>query len=98
MSMDQDCCLDAINNGGSTARELLDDLMPDAARRFNAVDRYIRMFLADVRRHFPNAQYYTASGGFNLMLGNPHAEGIRTNPQPELMALSGQASIGDGDF
>ena len=56
-------------------------------------------FLEDVQKHFPDAQYYTASGGFNLMLGASHdCTDRRLKGQQELIALTGNASVGDGDF
>lgn len=89
-------CLVAIADGAD-ARRLLLDKMPSAARRFSAVDRSLRKLLADVRQSFPDAEYYTASGGFTLMLGKPHNDrGLR--PQQQLIALVGYATIGDGDF
>ena len=70
--------------------------MPTALRRFKAVDKAIRKLRADVQVHFPDAQYYTANGGFTLMLGRSHGDHERG--QQQLVALSGLASIGDGDF
>lgn len=96
--MNEEQCLDAINNGGETARSLLDAKMPTGARRFRVLDRSIRTLLADVKRHFPDATYYTASGGFHLMLGASHGAGVDHKAHRELIAMSGQASIGDGDF
>jgi hypothetical protein len=96
-------CLAIIHGAGDEygtigAEALLWAKMGDPiAARFKRLDKALIALLADVRAVFPDAQYYTASGGFNLMLGSPHdAKGI--NPQAELLALSGHASIGDGDF
>jgi hypothetical protein len=88
-------CLAAIAEGDD-AEVLLRMRMPQVARRFNALDRSLRRLLADVQVYFPDAQYYTASGGFNLMLGRSHGNNQR--PQQQLIALSGRAMIGDGDF
>lgn len=88
-------CLAAIA-GGETARDLLLDAIPTASRRFKAVDKALRALLTDVRVHFPDAEYYTASGGFNLMIG--HSHNASHVGQQELIALCGNASIGDGDF
>lgn len=96
-------CMAIINGEGDEygtigAEALLWAKMGDPiAARFKRLDKALVTLLADVREVFPDAQYYTASGGFNLMLGSPHdAKGI--NPQAELLALSGRAAIGDGDF
>ena len=68
-------------------------------RKWKRLNKSIREFLADVKEHFPDAQYYTANGGFNLMLGKSHAENESQTPQQELTALSGiDVWIGDGDF
>ena len=89
-------CLELINSGEVTAYELLIDTLPGAERHFRRVDKAICGLLAEVRRAFPDAAFYTASGGFNLMLGNSH--GTREEGQQQLVALSGAARIGDGDF
>lgn len=96
LPMDEAACLAAIE-AGDDAEVMLRTVMPQAARRFNALDRSLRRFLADVQEHFPDAQYYTASGGFNLMLGSPH-DAKAERSQQQLVALSGHAQIGDGDF
>jgi hypothetical protein len=88
-------CLAAISNG-ATATELLFEAIPGVEHHWHKLDRAIIKFLADVRKEFPNAQYYTASGGFNLLLGSPH--NAKLVAQQELSALSGLASIGDGDY
>lgn len=96
LSLNEVECLAAVA-GGVSARDLLLDAMPDAKRKFDAVDQALVKLLAQVRQHFPDAQFYTASGGFNLMIG--HAHDYRAQkPQQQLIALHGKASIGDGDF
>lgn len=90
-------CLAAVA-AGESAYGLLVEAMPGIERRFKRVDAAIVALLADVKRKFPDAQYYTASGGFNLMLGSPHANNPGLTSQQQLAALSGAAAIGDGDF
>ena len=90
-------CLAAIAEG-ETAYGLLVDAIPGIERKFRRVDAAIVKFLAEVKREFPDAQYYTASGGFTLMLGRPHSECRRQKSQQELVAIGGAAAIGDGDF
>jgi hypothetical protein len=94
--MDEAECLAAVADGDDPEVLLL-VAMPQARRRFNAVDRALRKYLADVRVHFPDAQYYTAGGGFHLMLGKPHSNDALKSQQ-QLVALTGEAVIGDGDF
>jgi hypothetical protein len=90
-------CLTLIDDMGEDAYDLLLEHMPSAEKRFKAVDKAICDLLRDVKKHFPDACYYTASGGFNLMLGASHDKrGV--HGQQQLIALSGRAEIGDGDF
>lgn len=90
-------CLDIIDSGEMDAEELLMLKLPSIRRRFKHIDKALVTLLADVRKEFPDAQYYTASGGFHLMLGSSHSE-RQLIGQQQLIALSGRASIGDGDF
>lgn len=98
MKLNEQECLRLINEKGETAYGLLLDHAPELERKFKRIDKAIRDLLKETQKTFPDAQYYTASGGFILMLGNSHSEGIASNPQQELIALSGYARIGDGDF
>lgn len=89
-------CLDAIARGES-AYGLLIEHAPGVERRFKRVCRTLSKLLNDARETFPDAQFYTASGGLNLMLGSPHDASGRQ--QSRLLALSGDGvEIGDGDF
>lgn len=67
-------------------------------RRFSRLTTGLVKLLDDIRYYFPDATYYTASGGLHVLLGEPHSvEGI---PQPQLTALDANTKliIGDGDF
>lgn len=90
-------CLAAIE-AGDDAYDMINRAMPTAERRFKAIDRALRKLLEDVREHFPDAEYYTASGGFHLLLGKSHANDHNQRSQQQLTALDGLACIGDGDF
>lgn len=94
-------CLRRIAEGDDfgplDAEDILLAEIPNARRRFRAIDKSLRRLLAEVREAFPDATYYTGGGSFNLMIGHSHSErGGRG--QSELIALSGQAQISDGDF
>lgn len=81
------------------AEILLEEADPNFAKRFNRTCKTLKKLLDDVRKHFPDAEYYTASGGLTLMLGKPHSD--NEDPQQELIALSARhigLQIGDGDF
>lgn len=96
--MDQDEVLDTIKDGEEDAYDLLKYADPNLIRRFKRLDSTLIKLLSDVREHFSDAQYYTASGGFHLMLGSSHGSGYNQPPQKELIALDGKAAISDGDF
>lgn len=95
--MDESEVLQRIEDG-EEAGDLLRAAMPNIERRWKKLGKEIAGLMADVRQHFPDAEYYTASGGFNLLLGKPHDR--HANPQPQLVALHTPPGvhIGDGDF
>ena len=97
--MNESEVLEAIK-AGETAYGLLLDKCPKIERRWNRLCKSMADLLKDVQKEFPSAQYYTASGGFNLMLGNSHANDRNQSSQQELVALGGShgVSVGDGDF
>lgn len=103
--MTENECLAAIASG-RRADELLGLANPKIKRRWAKLCREMIALLDEVKESFPDAEYYTASGGFNLMLGPPHSRDHRLNggtPQRQLLALHGLVSgrfvrIGDGDF
>lgn len=99
----EDDCLEIVNGPGDedgpiSATALLEVKFGNLIeRRFDRLNTTMIKLLDDVRKVFPDAEYYTGSGGFNLMLGHSHNE-TATRGQQELVALSGKASVGDGDF
>lgn len=89
--------LEVINEGHS-AYSLLLERFPTAQQKFDRLCKNMVSFLSDIKSEFPDARYYTASGGFNLMLGSSHD--LSGMAQQELVALEGShgVSISDGDF
>ncbi|RUW56862.1 hypothetical protein [Mesorhizobium sp. M8A.F.Ca.ET.021.01.1.1] len=85
-----------IDSGEADAYDLLTENMPGIERKFKKVDKALVDLLAEIQTVFPDATYYTASGGFHLMLGPSHDDNERG--MQELVALAGRAQIGDGDF
>lgn len=86
------------DNQDESAYGLLHDADPNLIKRFNRLCRTIRELERDVKKHFPDAQYYTASGGFHLLLGNPH-DAFSGLGRHELNAVCGaNVNIGDGDW
>ncbi|WP_145531618.1 hypothetical protein [Yersinia kristensenii] len=75
---------------------LLSERCPTAARRFYSLTKALTKLREDVREEFPDAEYYTGSGGFNLLLGESHT-GEKANQK--LLALSSIGlHVGDGDW
>ena len=84
-------------NGETDAYGLLREALPGYDKKLDRLDKRIIRLLDEIREVFPDAQYYTASGGFNLILGCTH-EGRRDKPQYQRAAWSGNSCIGDGDW
>ncbi|QEO01368.1 hypothetical protein [Enterobacter kobei] len=88
-----------IADGEETAFELLIDAMPQASTRFHKAADTLAKLLKDVRKHFPEARYYTSGGdGFALILGETHS-GRGETPNNELSALeSDKLQVMGGDW
>lgn len=73
---------------------------PTAERRFNRLTKALADLLEEVKEEFPDACYFTGSGGFNLLIGPSHEQGGRGSGNPQYIALSANAklAVGDGDF
>ena len=84
-------------NGESDASLLFAEKLPNMRTKLNRLDKRIRDVLKEVQVVFPDAQFYTAGGGFNLLLGDSH-DGPRCAAQPQRSVWGGQAVIGDGDW
>lgn len=71
--------------------------LPNVERRFKRLTTALAKLLEDVQEDFPDAMYYTASGGLHLLLGDSHAD---NTPHRELAAFSagGALHVGDGDW
>ncbi|WFV19515.1 hypothetical protein NFJ22_07165 [Citrobacter braakii] len=85
--------IERISGDQYEAYRLLDEKCPNIERRFKRLTKALAALLDEVKRDFPDANYYTASGGFNLLLGD--ADGGSS-----MIALSAShyLSVGDGDF
>jgi len=64
---------DAVERG-TTAEDLLLEHMPTAAREFKKHIAALNKLLKQVRRVFPDANYYLDDDNMNLMLGESHDE------------------------
>jgi hypothetical protein len=87
------------NHPDEDAYDLLINADPKFEGRFKRVCRSLEKLMGDITEHFPDATYYTASGGLHVILGHTHS-GHSCAPNRELAALSagGGLSIGDGDW
>ena len=98
MKMTEKECLEAIENG-ETAYGLLLEADPKLEKKFRKLCKSIKKYLEEVKVHFPDAEYYTASGGFNLLLGSSHSADAKAIPQSQLQAVGGiGVHISDGDY
>jgi hypothetical protein len=73
---------------------------PTAERRFKRLTKGLADLMAEIKQEFPDACYYTGSGGFNLLIGPSHDGGARGSANMNYIALSADSSlaVGDGDF
>lgn len=74
------------------AYNLLDEKCPNVERRFKRLTKALAALLDEVKQEFPDACYYTASGGFNLLLGESDAG---ANKMVALSASRHYLSVGD---
>lgn len=77
---------------------LLDEKLPKMRAKLDRLDKRIISVLKEVQKEFPDACYYTGSGGFNLILGDTHDDTANGDPKKQRQAWGGSASIGDGDW
>lgn len=78
---------------------LLKEHFPKAEQKFKRLTNQLHELLEEVKTVFPDANYYTASGGFHLLIGNSHDWNIRATANPKLIALSSEKlNVIDGDY
>lgn len=83
---------------GIDAEELLKRHCPLAARTVRAQLKRLNLLIANVRRTFPDAQYYLSATNFHLMLGVTH-EGPGERAQQQRIATSDPLdTAGGGDW
>ncbi|EAQ2326339.1 hypothetical protein E3J31_08270 [Salmonella enterica] len=91
--MDEQDVLRVINGREIDASDLLEEAMPNAARLTNSMNK----LLQEVREHFPDALYYSASGTVSLLLGSSHDN--NDHPVREMVAVtSPDLNIEGGDW
>jgi hypothetical protein len=96
--MDEKEGLMFIEEEGVDAYDLLYNADLKLISRFTRACTTLKKILDDTQAHFPDAKYYTASGGFHLMLGNPHNEFGHAQQKLIAVGASNGLMISDGDF
>ncbi|MBJ2093857.1 MULTISPECIES: hypothetical protein [Serratia] len=86
-----------IDESGETAFEVLSEKLPQANRRFDRLAQGLNALLEDVRREFPDANYYSANGTLNLMLTETHDRNGRAQNFGSAIAAA-RPEIGGGDW
>lgn len=85
--------IERIDGDQYEANRLLDEKCPNVERRFKRLTKALAALLDEVKQEYPDANYYTASGGFNLLLGE-----IEGGSSMIALSASSYLSVGDGDF
>lgn len=77
---------------------ILDDKFPKINKKFTRLTKQLSDLLEEVRKEFPDANYYTGSGGFNLLLGDSSKCSSLEGNLLIALSASSYLKIGDGDF
>lgn len=86
-------------NPDDCAYGLLFDADPKLISRFYRVCTTLKKLMDDVQKHFPEATYYTASGGLYIVLGDTHSgQNCDANQELSAVGASNGLTIGDGDW
>ena len=97
--MNEEEVLNLILSSGESASSILHDKMgAKIENRFKRITTNLINLLEDVKKEFPDATYYTASGGLNLMLTRSHSDDGSPNQDGVACSASTRLNIGDGDF
>lgn len=84
-----------------SAGDALETLLPKMPGQLKRQADALSKTLKEIKRVFPEAEYYTASGGFNLLLGSPHDDNApeHSNANRDAVAWGSiTLRVGDGDF
>lgn len=98
MYMTEDDVLSAIANDDVDANDLLNQADPKFEKRFKTLTKGLEKLMKDIRKSFPDANYYSANDGILIMLGESHS--ASGSPQQELVAADGglKSMLSGGDF
>ena len=82
-----------------SAYGLLYDADPKFEKRFQKLTKGLTELMRDINKHFPEATYYTASGGLHIVLGDTHSgQACSSNQELDAVSACSGLSIGDGDW
>lgn len=98
MYMTEDDVLRAIANDDVDANDLLNEADPNFEKQFKKLTKGLEKLMKDIRKNFPDANYYSANDGILIMLGESHS--ASGSPQQELVAADGglKSMLSGGDF
>ncbi|MDW7612078.1 hypothetical protein, partial [Acinetobacter baumannii] len=96
--MTEEDVLNAIAGGDVDANDCLNQADPNFEKRFKRLTKGLEKLIKDIRKSFPDANYYSANDGLLLMLGESHSNS--GSPQQELVAADGglKSMLSGGDF
>lgn len=96
--MTEEDVLNVIAGGDVDANDLLKQVDPNFEKRFKRLTKGLEKLMEDIRKSFPDANYYSANDGMLLMLGDSHSDS--GSPQQELVAAHGgmDGILSGGDF
>ena len=83
-------------NAERDATELFFEKHPNADRiaaRIKRAASLLNSAIREVRQRFPDANYYSANEGFELLLGSSHADGNNEQPQQQRIVFIGHANV-----
>lgn len=85
--------LSTIAEGKMDANDLLNSIDPNFEKRFKRLNTALSKLLDDVRKTFPDANYYSPNDGMVLLLGNSHTGSTSPVQQRQLVAATSHALI-----
>lgn len=96
--MDEKAVLAVVDEGDVEALDLLLTHCPKAYRKFHDLTKKLHQLNVEIREVFPDAQYYSANGTVNLMLGAPHNFKTQAIQQQLVAATAEGLNVGGGDW
>ena len=94
----EDDVLVIVNSGAKDAQDLLKMYVPDANRRLKKGLMELNKLINDVRKVFPNANYYLSMETLNLMLGDSHTRDAERDQQQLIAEYGTLETSGGGDW